>query len=128
MRLVKAKKDDRQRFIAKYQGFKISGNFKGFAERLIFTDVVDEYGNYITNSIWFNNMKAFKDLHLVEGDIVSFYARLVYFKDESIVRFGDRMYPRLLNPTKAVKLVCPARSIYYKDTRCPINIQPNIFK
>lgn len=127
MKLVKKNYEDRRLFIGTYQGFKITGNYKGIAERLIFTNIVDEFGNFIAPSTWFNGMKAFKELCLKEGDIVSFYARLVYFEDNSIVRYNNELYPRLLNPTKARKLIKPARSINQKEY-CKIQIKPTKFK
>lgn len=115
MKLVKVDNEDRQLFTATFMGYEMVGNYKGVAERFVFSDVRDEYGTLLAEYTIFNRMKSFRKLNLKEGDRVLFYARIVYFRDEVYdCRYGIRYttYPRFLNPSKAKKIICPIHRIY----------------
>lgn len=131
MRLIMDDKDDRYFFTATFIRYAISSGKRGISERLIFGDIRDINGIKIADHAEFSSLLTFKKLNLKYGDRVSFYARIVYFRKEfPNFRYNSKyeIYPRLLNPTKAKKLICPVKEILYDNindnTYCKIKINP----
>lgn len=118
-RLVKYNKDDRQFFTATFDGYKITGGSRGVAYRYNFKDIRDEDGIKVAEYTWFDNIKAFNDLNLREGEVVTFKARPVDFalryptyKKRQI---EPDLYLRLMNPTQTKKLTCPVKRYMPED-------------
>ena len=129
MRLIKDKKDDRYFFTATFVRESIYSGARGITYRLIFSDIRNIKGIKIAEYIEFNNMKNFNKLNLKPGDRVSFYARIVYFRNECpnwIYPVGEKIYPRLLNPTRGKKLICPVEQLHddQNNDYCKIKIIP----
>ena len=126
-RLVKTKKHDRYLFFGTFDHYMISTGARGIAQRIMLTNIRDEYGNKVAEYTWFDDIKTFLQLDLVEGDEVSFYARIVDYENEypDMSRYGYPYYtyPRLIYPNKARKLFNPVHHINHKKDKCTIRIK-----
>lgn len=109
--LVEVNRRDRYLFIGTFKCYTITRGSRGYAQHIIIENVTDIYGNKIADYIRFANIKTFLKLQLNAGDKVSFYARFVDFaKLYSDCRYGyNDIYPRLLNPSRATKLISPVK-------------------
>lgn len=54
----------------------IKNGYKGPERTLLLSDIKDNYGNYVSNHLWFNYTKGFEKANLHEGDTVQFTARV----------------------------------------------------
>ena len=118
-RLIKYDKYDRDFFTATFDGCTVTGNNKGISFRFNFRNIRYMYGIKIADYTWFDDIKAFRDLNLKVGEIVTFKARPV---DAALFdasrRYGlssPDLYLRLMNPTKAIKLTCPVKQCMPED-------------
>ena len=119
--LIKTDKDDRYLFYATFNGYRVSGGSRGFSQSLEFVDITDEYGNKVAEHMIFDDLKTFKKLNLVQGDEISFMARVYEcnIAHEGLQFVKPTAYYRLLNPTKAQKL-----NSFETNNTCPIKIIP----
>lgn len=120
-KLTKVDIQDRYYFTAKFVGTRISYGPRGVSQSFEFTNIVDENLNKISSYVRFDDIKSFSGLNLKEGDIVSFRARIVVCQNAEEAQYGwynpsASAYYRLMNPTKACKLVCPVVSFRTDDT------------
>lgn len=68
--------DKRHKFYAQFVRFGVKIGYKGPIATVLLKNVCDEYGDLITDHLWFNKTKGFTNLNLVEDDIISFDARV----------------------------------------------------
>ena len=107
-KFIEYNKKQRYMYTARFNKHAVTGGVRGIKDYLIFIDLRKE-GKYISQYVLFNNIKTFNDLHLKEGEVVRFYARDIDFIVNNCpsYTYGDSrdICSRLLNPTKATKLV-----------------------
>lgn len=128
-KLIKVKKGDRYNFTGIFDSFSI--RYDKYAKRnkyyIIIRNVKDEYGNHVANYVSFDYIKTFSDLMLIPEDIIAFRARIVACQSmEEALECGflnpySNLYCRLMNPTKARKLIRAVERIPYREP-CKINI------
>jgi hypothetical protein len=74
---LQKKNKERIVIFATVSRFGTKSNWHGFPEPTIcFNDVRDSEGDLLTDHIWFTVRKRISDLNLVEGDRISFEARI----------------------------------------------------
>lgn len=118
MELVNTRYDQRYLFFGTFDRFSMSNGSRGVSSQIILKDIKDQYGNRIAKYISFNYVKTFSSLQLVSGDIVSFYARVLEYKNaypEPYNFYYPEIHYRLFYPTKAKKLIKPVQSNKIKE-------------
>lgn len=122
MELVNTEYDKRYLFFGIFDHISISSNNRGVSEQVVLRDITDENGNKIAKYVSFNHTKTFSSLHLVSGDYVSFYARVLKYQDAYSNMYNNyypNIYFRLFYPTKARKLIKP---VQFKSTKFKVHI------
>lgn len=109
-KLVRVDTKDRYLFFGTFDRFVLTNGFRGVAQKIVLRDIKDQNGYKIANYGEFDNIKTFLKLDLHEGDVISFHARVVVCQNQSDAIYGfynpyTGVYVRLLNPTKARKLI-----------------------
>lgn len=67
----------RKEFKGEFSRYGTKNGYKGVEETLLLKNITDENGRIITDHLWFNLTKGFKDLgELKEGDVIIFNARV----------------------------------------------------
>jgi hypothetical protein len=100
---------ERQTYCAEFVRFGVKNGYKGTEETLLFKNIHDSSGKFMTDHIWFNLTSGFEKLNLKEGDRVQFDARV-----KSYTKGYKGRFAKILNPSKAVaskdfKLSYPTR-------------------
>lgn len=131
-KLIRLNTGRRHLFFATFKRNIITAGPRGISQKLQFENVRDENYNLISNYIVFEDNKGFLDLNLVEGDIISFYARqLEYGEIYPNFRYNCDIDTcnRLYYPTRVKKLVKVAKRLniqehseYPTNYKCKINI------
>lgn len=101
---LKKKFGSRERFKGTFDKYSLKSSYKGLPkETLLLTDVQTIGERHITDHLWFNHTKGFKELGtLYRGDVISFDARVRpyekgYIRDEWDIKELDY---KLSHPTK----------------------------
>lgn len=99
MRQLGALYGRRNRFSGTFVRDGLKGAYRGpgYDETVLLKDIRDEYGNIVADHLWFNKTKGFEELFLIEGEIVSFDARV----DDYLKGYKKDGYDyKLSRPTK----------------------------
>ena len=100
----------RQTFVGTFVRFGVKNGYKGTVETVLLKDIRLPDGRCLADHLWFNLTKQFHALHLEEGDIVRFDARVKKYQKGYKGRRDDVYIPietdyKLSYPTKVKKLV-----------------------
>ncbi len=94
----------------------IKSGFKGPLETILLADIKDESGKVVTDHLWFNLTKGFKDADLKTDDEVQFDARVKSYKKGYRGRQYDGFYTppstdyKLSHPSKVKNLTASQSS------------------
>lgn len=67
---------DRHVFTGVFERTGMKNGYKGPEETLLLLDVKDEHGNVVTDHLWFNFTKGFREANPEPGDVLEFRARV----------------------------------------------------
>ena len=75
---LKERNHSRERFKGQFQKFGIKSSYRGPPKQtILFLDIKNSQGEIVTDHLWFNYTKGFKNLgELHPGDIIAFDARV----------------------------------------------------
>ena len=108
-------KEERHSFVGTFVRNGGKNGFKGPVTTLLLSDIYTADGEFMTDHLWFNETKGFKDAHLKEGDKVAFDARVskytkgymgrrdFFYDDEAFFKPIEVDY-KLSRPTKVKNL------------------------
>lgn len=68
--------DERHTYKGTFVREGIKNGYKGIERTILLADVTDQEGTIVTDHLWFNYTKGFRDANLEPGDIVEFTARV----------------------------------------------------
>lgn len=102
--------DIRGTFTGEFVRTGLKSGYRGELETLLLTNVKDSNNKVVTDHLWFNYTKGFKNLgELKEGDLIKFDARVKEY-EKGYKGYRDDVYKpieidyKLSHPTKLSKL------------------------
>lgn len=101
--------EERQLFTATFERFGIKNGYVGPTQTVLLVNIMDASGKILTDHLWFNMTKGFRNLNLQKGDRVSFMGRVKKYEKGYFGRREDVYVPhsvdyKISRPTKVKKL------------------------